>query len=60
LVDAGIGADLICSAIGGKGPEGLSTAAGVVAAVVLDYVVLGLRGVNPAVDGEVGTSVGGV
>jgi hypothetical protein len=53
LVDALIGANLICASVRGERAEGLSSTAGVVAAVVLYDVILGLRRVDPAVDGEV-------
>ena len=54
LVRAGVSADLISAAIRLEGAEALGSAARVVIAVVLHDVVLGLRRVDPAVDGEVG------
>lgn len=57
LVSAGVGADSVDATITGDGSElgdtGLASAAGVVRAVRLDDVVLGLGAVDPAVDGEV-------
>jgi hypothetical protein len=60
LVVAGVGADLVGAAVGSQGAETLGLAAGVVVAVVLHDVVLGLRRVHPAVDGEVAAAVGRV
>lgn len=68
LVGTGVGADSVDAAITGDGTElsdtRLAGAAGVVRAVGLDNVVLGLGAVDPAVDGEVratsGLVVGGV
>lgn len=53
LVGTGVCADGIGAAIGLDGAEVLSVLARVVGAVGLDYVVLGLRRVDPAVDREV-------
>jgi hypothetical protein len=57
LVGAGVGADSVDAAITGDSTElgdtRLAGAAGVVRAVGLDNVVLGLGAVDPAVDGEV-------
>lgn len=64
LVGAGVGADSVDTAIAGDGTElsdtRLTGAARVVRAVRLDNVVLGLGAVDPAVDGEVRASAGGV
>lgn len=57
LVGAGVSAESVGRAVGGDGAElGHAGRAGVEATVALDDVVLGLRAVDPAVDGEVGTT----
>lgn len=60
LVGTGVGADSVDAAIAGDSAElsntRLAGAAGVVRAVGLDNVVLGLGAVDPAVDGKVGTT----
>lgn len=53
LVVAGASADVVVASIGVDGAQSLETLARVVAAVVLNNVVLGLRRVQPAVDCEV-------
>lgn len=62
LVGAGVGADSVSSAIAGEraklGDTRLTSTAGIVRAVGLDDVVLGLGRVDPAVDGEVGAAAG--
>ena len=55
LVGAGVGAEGVGAAVGLDGAlvGGAAAGAGVVGAVGLDDVVFGLRGVDPAVDGQV-------
>ena len=53
LVGTGVCADLISASIRREGAEALSSAAWIVIAVVLDDVVLSLRRIDPAIDGEV-------
>jgi hypothetical protein len=60
LVVTCVGADLVCAAVGGESAERLCAGARVVGPVVLDDIVFGLGGVDPAVDREVGAAICGV
>ena len=60
LVVAGVGADLVGTSVRGDRAQALGLTAGVVGAVGLDNVVLGLGRVDPAVHSKVRARAGGV
>jgi hypothetical protein len=60
LVVTCVSADLVCAPVGREGAERLCAGARVVGPVVLDDVVFGLGGVDPAVDGQVRATICGV